>query len=172
MKKFRLYFDKDEEQNWLQKMSSEGWGLKNFFLGVYTFLPCKPGEYIYQIDLLDNWSGDKKDFAQFMEDSGVEVVSQWYRWVYLRKKAEDGPFEMYTDLESKINQYTRIRTFFKVGLIVEIICFLIQIIPALITKNPFSWTCTVLLGIFVLAFLRIFWKCNWKIEQLKGKHIG
>lgn len=167
MKKFKLYYDKDEEQDWLQKMSLDGWALKNFFLGVYTFVSCEPGEYIYQIDLLDNWSGDKKDFAAFMEDSGVEVVSQWYRWVYLRKKAEDGPFEMYTDAESKIDQYNRIKKFFQVALIVEVICFFIEIIAAVNTGNPTFWFLTILIGSIVLAFLRVVWKCSWKIEQLK-----
>lgn len=167
MKKFKLYYDKDEEQDWLQKMALDGWALKNFFLGVYTFVPCEPGEYIYQIDLLDNWSGDKNDFAAFMEDSGVEVVSQWYRWVYLRKKANDGPFEMYTDIESKIDQYNRIKKFFQVILIVEVICFFIEIIAAVNTGNPTFWFFTILLGSFVLAFLRVVWKCSWKIEQLK-----
>ena len=167
MKKFKLYYDKDEEQDWLQKMALDGWALKNFFLGVYTFVPCEPGEYIYQIDLLDNWSGDKKDFAAFMEDSGVEVVSQWYRWVYLRKKADDGPFEMYTDTQSKIDQYNRIKKFFQVALIVEVICFFIEIIAAVNTGNPTFWFLTILIGSIVLAFLRVVWKCSWKIEQLK-----
>lgn len=167
MKRFKLYYDKDEEQDWLQKMALDGWALKNFFLGVYTFVPCEPGEYIYQIDLLDNWSGDKNDFAAFMEDSGVEVVSQWYRWVYLRKKADDGPFEMYTDIESKIGQYNRIKKFFQVALIVEVICFFIEIIAAVNTGNPAFWFLTILIGSIVLAFLRVVWKCSWKIEQLK-----
>lgn len=102
MKKFRLYYDKDAEQDWLREMSNQGWAFNKFFLGVYTFEACSSGEYIYQIDILDNWIGDKQNFSEFMEDSGVEVVSQWYLWVYLRKKAADGPFEMYSDTESKI----------------------------------------------------------------------
>ena len=73
----------------------------------------EPGEYIYQIDLLDDWMGDKKDFSEFMEDSGVEVVAQWYRWVFLRKRAEEGPFEMYTDIESKIVQYKRMEKYYR-----------------------------------------------------------
>ncbi|HOM03003.1 MAG TPA: DUF2812 domain-containing protein [Acetivibrio sp.] len=167
MKKFRLYYDKDIEQDWLQKMSSEGWALKNFFLGVYTFVPCEPGEYIYQIDLLDSWNGAKEDFAAFMEDSGVEVVSQWYRWVYLRRKAEDGPFEMYTDIDSKINQYTRIKDFFLGATIFEAICLLVEIIAAVQTKSFVFGFFSILIGIIVLALLRIVWRCQWKIEQLQ-----
>lgn len=102
MTKFRLYYDKDAEESWLNTMSRKGWAFKKFFLGFYSFEECEPGEYNYQIDILNSWNGDKTDFASFMEESGVEVISQWYRWVYIRKKASDGPFEMYTDIESKI----------------------------------------------------------------------
>lgn len=166
MKKFRLYYDKDAEQNWLQKMSSNGWALKNYFLGIYTFVPCEPDEYIYQIDLLDS-CGDEKDFLAFLEDSGVEVVSRWYRWVYLRKKTEDGPFEMYTDIDSKINQYSKIKKFFQMVLILEVICFFIEFSAALTSKSLLYWSFTILIGIIVLAFLRMVWKCQWKIEQLR-----
>jgi hypothetical protein len=167
MKRFRLYYDKDAEQDWLNKMSLKGWALEGFFLGVYTFVPCEPGEYIYQIDLLDNWSGDKEDFAAFMEDSGVEVVAQWYRWVFLRKKATDGPFEMYTDSESKIEQYKRIKNFFLVVFILEAIIFFMESNALLRDRDPMLCFFVVLIGIICLTFLRMVWKCQWKIEQLK-----
>lgn len=148
-------------------MSQDGWAFKSFFLGVYTFVPCEPGEYIYQIDLLDNGNKSKDDFTAFMEDIGVEVVAQWYRWVYLRKKADDGPFEMYTDIESKINQYIRIKNFFQSLLIIEFICFLTEIIAAIRTGSPMFWFFTALIGFITLVVLRIVWKCSFKIEQLK-----
>lgn len=166
MKKFRLYFDKDAEQNWLNKMSVQGWAFEKFFLGYYIFVPCKPKEFIYQIDLLDNWNGDKKDFSDFMEDSGVEVVNQWYRWVFLRKKASDGPFEMYTDIESKISQYKRIKNFFMIGFLLEIMCFCIEITTALYTKSLVFWLFTMFLGLVALILLQIVCKCKWKIKQL------
>ena len=59
MTKFRLYYDR-MEQDWLLKMSMQGWKFENFFLGFYTFSPCESGEYLYQIDLLENWTGIKK----------------------------------------------------------------------------------------------------------------
>ena len=167
MKKFKLYYDKDLEQDWLQKMSQDGWAFKNFFLGVYTFVPCQPGEYIYQIDLLDDKNKSIQSFTAFMEDIGVEVVAQWYRWGYLRKKADDGPFEMYTDIESKINQYNRIKNFFLSFLFIESICFIVEFSAAIRTENPTLWLFTALIGLICLAFLRIVWKCSFKIEQLK-----
>lgn len=168
MLKFKLYFDKDAEEAWLKEMSIKGWAFKKFFLGFYIFEACEPGEYNYQIDLLDNWKGDKKDFATFMEESGVEVISQWYRWVYIRKKASDGPLEMYTDSESKIAQYNRIKNFFKLGFVIELICFIIEINAAIRIGLSLYWLLTIMIGILGLTFLQMVWKCNWKIEQLKG----
>lgn len=170
MKKFRLFFDKDEEEIWLKEMSVKGWAFKKFFLGVYNFEACEPGEYNYQIDLLNNWNGDKNDFTSFMADSGVEVVSQWYRWVYIRKKSSEGPFEMYTDQESKISQYRRIKKFFFVALIIEIICFFMELNAAIQTKSTMMWAFVVLLGVIVITLLRIFWKCKWKIQQLENEN--
>lgn len=171
MLKFKLYYDKDEEENWLKKMSLSGWAFKKFYLGFYTFEPCEPGEYNYQIDLLDNWNGDKADYASFMKDAGVEVISQWWRWVYLQKKIEDGPFEMYTDTESKIAQYSKIGKFFKIALTIEIICFLMELAATIKTGDYVFGIFTVLLALICLAILKIIWKCKWKIEQLKREEL-
>ncbi|MEQ8155624.1 MAG: DUF2812 domain-containing protein [Clostridiaceae bacterium] len=169
MLKFRLYYDKDAEEEWLKKMSLSGWAFKKFFLGFYTFEPCEPGEYNYQIDLLDSWNGEKDDYESFMEDAGVQVVGQWWRWVYLKKKSEDGPFEMYTDVESKIAQYSKIGNLFKVFLAMEIICFFTELMAAVNTGKFIFGVFTILLGVISLAMLRIVWKCKWKIQQLKGE---
>lgn len=171
MIKFKLYYDKDAEEVWLREMSLKGWAFKKFFLGFYTFEPCEPGEYNYQIDLLDSWNGNKFDYASFMEGVGVEVVDQWWRWVYLRKKAADGPFEMYTDVESKIDLYRKIMNFFKIALVIEVICFFIELTATIQTGNFVFGMFTVLLGAISLAILKVVWKCKWKIEQLQNQII-
>jgi hypothetical protein len=172
MLKFKLYYDKDDEEVWLREMSLKGWAFKRFFLGFYTFDPCEPGEYNYQIDLLDNWNGNKSDYASFMEELGVEVIDQWWRWVYLRKKAADGPFEMYTDAESRINLYSKIINFFRVFLVIEAIGCFMELTAAIRTGNFVFGIFTVLLGAITLAILNVYWKCKWKIEQLKRENSG
>lgn len=170
MIKFKLYLDKDEETIWLNKMSSKGYAFKKFFLGFYKFEECEPEKYTYQIDLLNNWNGDKEEFAAFLEESGVEVISQWYRWVFIRKKASEGNFEMYSDKESKIEQYSRIRKFFMIGLIIESICLLVEFNAALHLKSAFYWGVVILLAFIVVCLLRMVWKCGWKISQLKNEN--
>ena len=102
-----------------------------------------------------------------MEDTGVEVIAQWWRWVYLQKKASDGPFEMYTDAESKITQYNKIKNFFKVALVIEIICFFIELKATINNDSYIFGIFTVLAAAISLAMLQIVWKCKWKIQQYK-----
>ena len=115
MIRWKFTYDKDEEQDWLNEYARQGWAMTKFWLGVVTFVPCQPGEYIYQIDLLPGkglLAEDYEGYVIFMDEMGVEVLQRWGRWVYLRKRAGDGPFEVYTDAESRIALYRRIRRMF------------------------------------------------------------
>ena len=46
-----------------------------------------------------------------VEGTGIEHMASYMRWVYFRKKADGKPFELYTDLDSKIRQLKRINRF-------------------------------------------------------------
>ncbi len=43
-----------------------------------------------------------------MTDAGVEVVATYMRWVYFRRPAAAGPFELFSDLESRISHYQHV----------------------------------------------------------------
>lgn len=169
MRKFKLYYDKDLEESWLQSMCEKGWALQSFVLGVYTFEPCEPGEYIYRIDLMPATFREQQAFLAFMRELGVEPVDKWYRWCYLRRRAAEGPFELYSDAESQIALYSRIRRFFLGALILESICLMIELTAALQTREPLFWAFSGLLFALVLGFARIVKKCGGKIRRLQGQ---
>lgn len=121
MVRFRLYFNKDKETAYLNEMVGKGYAMKNFFAGFYLFERCRPGEYIYQVDIGEAMFQVSGDYREFMQDMGVEIVCTWGLWVLLRKKAAEGPFVLYTDVESNIRHYERIRRMFKTAAILEII---------------------------------------------------
>lgn len=123
MIKFRLYLDKDEETKWLNEMADQGWAMKRFLAGFYSFEKCEPGRYIYQVD----FGTVSKEYREFMESVGVELVQTWGFWVFLRKLSLEGQFELYTDVDSSIEHYTKILKMFKVAAIVELICLLIEL---------------------------------------------
>ncbi len=118
MRKFRLYYDKEKEEAWLNKMTGQGWAMTGFFLGVFTFEPCEPGKYTYQVDLPEisgmfvRRGEARREYIEFVEATGAEYVCSWAVWVIFRKETEKGEFRLYTDADSQIRLYRRIRLLF------------------------------------------------------------
>ena len=106
----RFFTNYDKEEQWLNEMAAQGWHLMDYVWGRYLFQKGKPGEYIYRIQLLENPIDHKGSAAylEFLEEAGIETVASSLRWVYLRKKAAEGPFELFSDRESRIAHYQRI----------------------------------------------------------------
>lgn len=44
----------------------------------------------------------------FMQENGIEYIDSYLRWVYFRKKATDGPFEIYSDYKSLMKHYQKV----------------------------------------------------------------
>ena len=99
----------EKEKKWLNEMSANGWQLRDVGFCEYIFELTTPGEYQYQMELLDNWPSHKKsvEYIQFLEDTGVEYVGSVMRWVYLRKKAGTDGFDLFSDIDSRIKHLDR-----------------------------------------------------------------
>ena len=41
-------------------------------------------------------------FAAFMAETGAEYVGRMVKWIYFRRKTELGPFDIFSDAESRI----------------------------------------------------------------------
>ena len=109
----KAYWDYEKEEKWINDMTAKGMHLDNYSWCKYTFVEGEPGEYIYRLELLENTATHAESIAylKFLEENGVEHVSSYMRWVYLRKKATEGPFEVYTDIESKMKYFKRVNSF-------------------------------------------------------------
>ena len=167
MIKFRLYFDKDKETEWLNKQAQNGLAMTGFFAGFYSFEKCEPGEYTYQVDFGEKFFSISNDYREFMEDNGIEIIQSWGYWILLRKKASEGEFKLYTDVDSSIEHYTKIRNMFKVVTIIELICFFVECFC--VQAKPFFIFFVILLGLIVLAFMNITLKTNKIIAELKER---
>ena len=130
MIKFHLYFDKDEETKWLNEMADQGYAMTGFAAGVFQFEECKPGKYTYQIDFSEKFFSVSENYREFMTENEVEIVGIWGFWVFLRKEKQKGKFELYTDVDSQLEHYTKIRNLFKIVTIFEIICLTVTSITA------------------------------------------
>lgn len=168
MLKFRLYFDKDEETAWLNEMSKEGWAMERFFAGFYRFEQCEPGKYLYQVDFGEKLFAITEEYREFMEEAGVEILQPWGYWIILRKPASEGKFELYTDVDSSIEHYSKICKMFKVVLIIEIIVFFFELYAGMngaFIGYPFA----CLIGAMIFAIANALFKTKGIIARLKER---
>ena len=103
---YRLFaewsFDKEEE--WLNSMAQEGWTLKKVGFCKYVLERTEPGEYITRLAMHDA----DEEYMELMRESGAEYVGRVLQWLYFRKKAELGEFELFSDIDSRIAHLNRI----------------------------------------------------------------
>lgn len=168
MIKFRLYYDKDKETTWINEMAEKGFAMTGFFAGFYKFDECEPGKYVYQIDCGDGFFSVSNNYREFMEEAGVEIVQKWGSWTILRKHASDGEFELYTDVDSQIEHYTKICKMFKCVTILELIGFLIEVF---VTMQGVGWGILFMfiIGAFVIVLMRAVINTKRIIRELKER---
>lgn len=173
MVKFRLYFNKDKETEYLNTMAEKGYAMTGFCAGFYSFDRCPPGEYIYQVDITEGFFRVSNDYREFMREMGVEIICLWGPWVILRKKAAEGPFVLYTDVESSIEHYEKIRKLFKIVIILEIICITLEAISSTRGTDSFSaglpLAVSCLLAVFILILLREICHVNEILAELRAR---
>lgn len=97
----RTFFiwDFEKEINWLNEMSRQGWQLCRAGFFVYEFEQGEPGEYQYQLQLLRKTD---PDYLAFLEETGIQVVGRCLNWIYLKKKSDGQPFQIFSDLKDVI----------------------------------------------------------------------
>lgn len=166
---YRIFLDYEKEEKWLNEMAEKGWALESFRFMRYRFRSVEPGMYTYRIELLRELPShpDSKAYMTFMDEVGIEVVDTSYRWVFLRKRTSDGPFQLYSDFDSMIQRETRIIQLYGTVLLANFVVVLANF------SNPVAkWT--ILLNIVVVAMLAYAVQHHIrKMRTLKGlKAIG
>ncbi len=172
MIKFRMYYDKDKETQWLNEMANEGWAMKSFFCGVFTFEPCEKGEYQYQIDFCDGALHISDSYREFMKENDIEIVQQWGFWVILRKKASEGDFVLYTDVDSQIEQYKKILMMFRIVTVVEFLALLYEVYAAVTLHGPVIWGIVCLIMALVIVFINNIVRTQNTISELEERKTG
>ena len=168
MTKFRLYLNKDKETTWLNEMAANGHALKGFFAGFYTFESCEPGEYVYQIDFGTKLYAVSDDYREFMAENNIEIVCLWGYWIILRKRANEGEFVLYTDVDSNIEHYTKILKMFKAVSILELICFFVEVLAAM-NGAAIGVFGMFFIGAIAIAMMRATLSTKRTINELKER---
>jgi len=168
MIKFKVYFDKDKETAWLNEMAAQGYAMTGYFSCFYRFEECEPGKYTYQIDFGDKMFSVDDNYREFMNENNVEIVCLWGYWIILRKLASDGDFELYTDVDSSIEHYTKILKMFKVVTIIELICFMVEVLAAMHGATIGFWG-MLIIGAIVIGCMHATISTKRKIAELKER---
>lgn len=118
--KCRFYLTIDREEQFLNEMCAKGWKPTKIILGcIFCFERCEPDEYIARVACTKEAKGKTHDKLNFMKealiDSGAEIIPETLNFdtesrIYAIRKSSLGEFEINTDKESLIADYTsRIR---------------------------------------------------------------
>ncbi len=104
MTKWYWVWDFDREEEWLNDMALNGWVLDSVGLCTYRFTRCEPGEYTVRLEM----RAYDPEYVAFMEATGAEYVGRMMMWIYFRKKVADGPFDLFSDIDSRISHLDKI----------------------------------------------------------------
>ena len=113
IRKFFFVWDFDKEEKWLNEMAAKGLALVSVGFCKYEFEDCVPGEYKICLQLLDKQPKhpEMQKYIEFMEETGAEHVGSFTRWVFFRKKAAEGDFQLFSDNDSKVKYMTSMLSF-------------------------------------------------------------
>lgn len=106
VKKWYWAWDFEKEERWLNQMAESGWVLDGVGFATYHFVKCEPGEYTVRLEMRDH----DEAYLQLMAESGAEYVGRVMKWIYFRKKSEHGGFNIFSDLDSRIDHIKKIST--------------------------------------------------------------
>ena len=94
----------EKEEAWLNEMAANGWALDSVGFCKYRFVRCAPGEYTVRTEM----HPFDESYIRFMEETGAEYVGRMVAWIFFRKKTENGVFDLYSDIDSRISHLDRI----------------------------------------------------------------
>ena len=103
-----------EEQ--ANRMAKEGWLLEKFGSLFSTYRRGKAGEYEYRVQVKEAGM-DRLTYVAEIAEFGIEEVGSVGDLLILRKKSDGAPFELYSDLDSRIVQQKKAVRYLRGGLI-------------------------------------------------------
>ena len=97
-------WDFEKEEQWLNEMALAGWVLVNVRWCRYTFEAAEPGAWIIRLEMHE----DDPAYLSLLSEMGAQFICRWFQWIYLRRPAEYGSFDLFSDLDSRIAHLNRI----------------------------------------------------------------
>jgi hypothetical protein len=113
MKKFKVFFNIEKEEQWLNKQLQNGYHCSNISgFGIYTFEKTEK-KYVMRLDYQDYLP--KKKFTEYKgiyEDFGWHYIKgSWLSGLRYWQKENDDQSEIFSDRQSKGNYYKRLMNY-------------------------------------------------------------
>ncbi|MET4560199.1 hypothetical protein ABIA69_001343 [Lysinibacillus parviboronicapiens] len=161
---YRFFMDYEKEEAWVNDMAAQGWHLQKTYLGYFVFEQGESGQYIYRNEWIN---GRTQDYFDFLQSMNIECVSKFAGWAYYRKKAVDGPFELFSDAPSKINSLKSMNRLFIPLALLNVVMGILNITLG-ITGSSQSLLNTCL-GLFNIIASMLLWVPIFKIVKRKKR---
>ena len=161
IRKWFWVWDFDKEERWLNQMAMQGWALAEVGFCRYVFEKCEPGEYTVRLQMKAN----DPDYVAFLEEIGAEYVGRMVQWIYVRRRTEEGPFELFSDAQSRLEH---LRWIARMLLAVGVMNLVIGVINSL-SGNPVGAVNVTLATLLMYGLGRIHGKAE-QLEQERELH--
>lgn len=153
-------WDFEKEEKWLNQMASEGWALKSIGYCRYDFEKCEPAQYIVRLELHDP---SDSNYISFMEETGAQYLGHMLKWIYFRRESQLGAFDLYSDIDSRIQHLQRIINMLRLFLIANLTIGIV---------NSFNASHVGWLNLLVVALLAYgLGHLEEKIENLRSERL-
>ncbi|MCT6924364.1 DUF2812 domain-containing protein [Metasolibacillus sp.] len=153
---YRFFVDDAKEEAWLNEMSAQGWHFQKMRLCFYTFVKDESQQYIYRLELINGQPvKEQKEYITFLEDSGITIVQQFGGWIYTRKNATAGSYELFSDYTSKITYTKKELKISAFSLFPMAILGIVNFINAANRDDNFSYVCLLTAILCMIASILI-----------------
>ncbi len=160
----------EEEDVWLNRMAADGWVLDGVAFCKYTFRRCAPGEYSVRLQLMENLAD--RSYIDFVESTGAEYIGRMAKWIYFRKKTAEGPFELFSDVDSRIRQLDKILIMLTGAGLLELAAAGINLVFGLrgsLSNLKMAVLCLAGAGLLVYCLRRV-WKKRSVLAEERALH--
>lgn len=169
IRKLFFVWDFDKEETWLNEMAAKGLCLVSVGFCKYEFEDCIPGEYRICLQLLDELPKhpEMQKYIEFMEQTDAEHIGSFTRWVYFRRKASDGDFELFSDNTSRIKYLSSILSFIALIIGLNLYIGLYNLFVVFFLNSPFNYIglLNLAIGLFGLPGTIKLWKKRSRMKQ-------
>ena len=164
-----IFADMDKEEAWINEMAEKGFNFQDNFFIRYTFSEGTPNEYTYRIELLEHKPNHPlgHQYIAFLKETGVECVTTSGRWAYFRKKTADGPFDLYSDTDARIQHYKRVLSYTSFILLLNLVILTLDVLLAVLKGHPSNISIAISASIFTAILVKTVLHYKKKLRVLK-----